>query len=71
MEASVAARESWLKEIGQALMPTHKAEIAHALHLLAEAATRAEGHDIPVEDADAPAAHQQGLAARAKKKAER
>jgi DNA-binding MarR family transcriptional regulator len=71
MTASIAARESWLKEIGQALTPAQKAEIAHALHLLAAAATRAEGHDMPVEGAGAPAAHRKALATQAKKKAQR
>jgi DNA-binding MarR family transcriptional regulator len=69
--ASITAREGWLKEIRQALTPAQKADSAHALHLLAEAATRAEGRDMPVEGADVPAAQRQAWAAQTKKKAEK
>ena len=67
VEASMTSREGWLKEIGEALTPTQKAEIGHAIHILAEAVTRAEGGDMPVEGPAAPAAHRQALAAQAKK----
>ena len=67
LEASKTAREGWLKEIGEALTPAQKAEIGHAIHILAEAVTRAEGRDMPVEGPGSPAAHRQALAAKAKK----
>jgi DNA-binding MarR family transcriptional regulator len=57
VEASMAARESWLKEIGAVLTTAQKAEIGHAIHILAEAVTRAEGREMPVEGPAAPAAH--------------
>jgi MarR family transcriptional regulator, organic hydroperoxide resistance regulator len=69
MEASITAREGWLKEIGALLTPAQKTEIAHALHTLAAASTRAEGKDMPVEGAGVPAAHHQALMAQMKKKA--
>jgi DNA-binding MarR family transcriptional regulator len=69
--ASVAAREGWLKEIGQALTPVQKTEIAQALHTLATVATRAEGKDMPVEGAGVPAAHRRALAAQKKKPAQK
>ena len=62
VEASMAAREGWLKEIGETLTPVQKAEIGHAIHILAAAVTRAEGKDMPVAGAAVPAAHLQALA---------
>ena len=67
VEASMTAREGWLKKISEALTPAQKTEIGHAIHLLAEAVTRAEGRDMPVEGPAAPAAHRQALAVQAKK----
>jgi DNA-binding MarR family transcriptional regulator len=64
--ASVAAREGWLKEIGQELTPVQKTEIAHALHTLATVVMRAEGKEMPVDGAGVPAAHRKALAARQK-----
>ena len=65
VEASITAREGWLKDIGETLTPDQKAEIGHAIHLLAAAVTRAEGKDMPLEGAGIPAAHHQALADRA------
>lgn len=62
VEASIAAREGWLKEIDRGLTAEQKAEIAHALHTLATAVTRAECKDMPLEGAHVPAAHQQAMA---------
>jgi DNA-binding MarR family transcriptional regulator len=70
VEASVTAREGWLKEIGEALTPDQRAKIGHALHILAVAVTRAEGKDMPVEGAAVPAAHRQALKAQTEKKTE-
>jgi DNA-binding MarR family transcriptional regulator len=69
VEASMTVQEGWLKEIGKALTPAQKTEIGHAIHILAEAVTRAEGRDMPVEGPSAPAAHRQA-AMQAKKKKE-
>ncbi len=49
VEASINARQRWLEEIGQHLTAQQKTEVAHALHLLAETATRAEGQAMPAE----------------------
>ena len=66
VEASMTAREGWLKEIGETLTPAQKTEIGHAIHLLAGAVTRAEGKEMPVEGPDAPAAHRRALAVQTK-----
>jgi DNA-binding MarR family transcriptional regulator len=58
IEDSIAARQQWLDELGQNLTAPQKTEIARALHILAEAAARAEGEAMPADvPAHQPPAH--------------
>jgi DNA-binding MarR family transcriptional regulator len=68
VEASTTARQAWLNDIGETLTPVQQAEIGHAIHILAAAATRAAGKEMPLDGAGVPDAHRQASALQARKK---
>jgi DNA-binding MarR family transcriptional regulator len=51
---SITARQQWLDQIGETLTPEEKTVVAHALHILSEAAVRSEADAPPEGEAILP-----------------